>query len=98
MQNRIDVIPEMARTANATAAAATCVPSDTVPAPPAPAQPSMFSFMAATLVSNSIAFESARLGLTAHLETIDQLSAQAVDAYVITDEENGRSLSPIREV
>ncbi|WP_165704398.1 hypothetical protein [Mycobacteroides abscessus] len=54
--------------------------------------------MAATLVSNSIAFESARLGLTAHLETIDQLSAQAVDAYVITDEENGRSLSPIREV
>lgn len=97
MQNRIDVIPEMARTANATAAGATCVPNETTPAPPAP-EPSMFSFMAATLVANSIAFESARLGLTAHLETIDQLSAQAVDAYVITDDENARSLSPVREV
>lgn len=97
MQNRIDVIPEMARTANATAAA-TYLPSGETAAVPPPVAPSMFAFMSTTFAANSISFESARLALLAHLEGVDQPSTQAVVAYEITNEENARSLSPTREV
>lgn len=97
MQNRIDVIPEMARAANATAQAAS-VPSGETTAVPPPVAPSMFEFMATTLVSNSLSFEAARLALLAHLEAVDRPSTQAVVAYEITNEDNARSLSPITEV
>lgn len=97
MQNRIDVIPEMARMANANATA-TYAPSGETAAVPPPVAASMFAFMSTTFATNSISFEEARVALLAHLEAVDQPSTQAVAAYAITNEENARSLSPTREV
>lgn len=96
MSARIDVDPGQAQIANSVASqSATTAP---VSAPSAPASaPGMFAGMAPSMAATSGGFTQAEAAIKTHLGSVDLRSGQAVTSYEVTNEDNRRSLTAIRE-